>query len=167
MTASRYEKYIVRKPAIIKSVTPGHISIEVPKGDKIPAMSSVDTGPLVIFSNDFLKDATTKVEYGFIMGDTSIGAGKGFGAHKHDYGEIFLFLGTNPRDTNYLGAEAEYWLGEGEELEKVKFNTSSSVYVPPRVAHFPLIWRNVKSPVMMVVIVPTTSDHKAIPVRRE
>jgi hypothetical protein len=166
VSTSRYEKYIVRKPAIIKWVTPEHISIEVPKGDKIPAKSSVDTVPLIIFSDDFLKDATTKVEYGFITGDTEIGTGKGFGAHKHDYGEIFLFLGTNPHDTHYLGAEAEYWLGEGEALEKVKFTTSSSVYVPPGLAHFPLIWRNVKSPVMMVVIVPTTSSHKAILVER-
>lgn len=166
MVASRYEKYIVRKPAVIRSITPGHVSIEVPKGDKIPAQSSVDTEPLVIFSDDFLKDATAKVEYGFIIGDTEIGTGRGFGSHKHVYGEIFLFLGTNPKDTHNLGAEAEFWLGEGEELEKVKFNTSSSIYVHPGVAHFPLIWRSVKSPVMMVVIVPTTSRHKAISVRR-
>ena len=166
MAASRYEKYIVRKPAIIRSVMPERMSVEVPKGDKIPTKSSVDTGPLVIFSDDFLKEATTKVEYGFIMGDTEIGTGKGFGAHKHDYGEIFLFLGTDPHDTHYLGAEAEYWMGEGEALEKVKFTTSSSVYVPPGLAHFPLIWRNVKNPVMMVVIVPTTSKHKVIPVKR-
>jgi hypothetical protein len=166
MVASRYEKYIVRKPAIIKRVTPEYVSIEVPKGDKIPAQSSVDTGPLVICSEYFLKDTTTKVEYGFIMGDTEIGTGKGFGAYKHNYGEIFVFLGTNPHDTQYLGAETEYWLGEGESLEKVKFTTSSSIYVLPGVAHFPLIWRNVKNPVMMVVIVPTTSKHKAISVKR-
>jgi hypothetical protein len=163
---SRYEKYIVRKPAIIKGVTPEGVVVEVTEGDKIPSMSKVDTGPLVIFSDDFLKGATTKVEYGFIMGDTEIGTGKGFGAHKHDYEEIFLFLGTNPRDTNYLGAEAEYWLGEGATLEKVKFTSSSCVYIPPGLAHFPLIWRNVKNPVMMVVIVPTTSRHKAVPVKR-
>jgi len=164
--ASRYEKYIVRKPGIIRSVTTEHISIEVPKGDIIPVQSCADTGPLVIFSDDFLKDATAKVEYGFIMGDTEIGTGRGFGAHKHNYGEIFFFLGTNPKDTHDLGAEAEFWLGEEEELEKVKFNTSSSVYVPPGVAHFPLIWKNVKRPVMMVVIVPTISQHKIIPIQR-
>jgi hypothetical protein len=166
MVTSRYEKFIVRKPAIITSVTPERISVEVPEGDKVPAKSDVDTGPLVIFSDDFLEEATTKVEYGFIMGDTEIGTGKGFGAHKHDYGEIFLFLGTNPKDTHRLGAVAEFWLGEGEALEKVELNTSSSVYVPPGLAHFPLIWRKVKRPVMMVVIVPATSQHKAIPVQR-
>jgi hypothetical protein len=166
MVTSRYEKFIVRKPAIITGVTPERISVEVPKGDRVPARSAVDTGPLVIFSDDFLKDATTKVEYGFIMGDTEIGTGKGFGAHKHDYGEIFLFLGTDSKDTHSLGAVAEFWLGEGETLERVKINTSSSVYVPPGLAHFPLIWRKVKRPVMMVVIVPTTSRHKAVPVPR-
>jgi len=76
MAASRYEQYIVRKPAIITQVTTGRISIEVPTGDKIPAKSNVDTGPLVIFSDDFLKEATSKVEYGFITGDTEIGTGK-------------------------------------------------------------------------------------------
>jgi hypothetical protein len=106
------------------------------------------------------------VEYGLVTGDTEIGTGKVFGAHKHNYGEIFLFLGTNAKDTHSLGAEAEFWLGEGEELEKIQFTTSSSVYVPPGVAHFPLIWRNVKRPVMMVVILPTTSRHKAINVPR-
>jgi hypothetical protein len=166
MATSRYEKFIVRKPAVITGVTPERISVEVPAGDKIPAKSAVDTGPLVIFSNDFLKDATTKVEYGFIMGNTEIGTGKGFGAHKHDYGEIFLFLGTNSKDTHSLGAVAEFWLGEGEALEKVIFNTSSSVYVPPGLAHFPLIWREVKRPVMMVVIMPSTSRHKAVSVPR-
>jgi hypothetical protein len=166
MATSRYEKFIVRKPGIITGVTPERISIEVPEGDKIPAKSAVDTGPLVIFSDDFLKDATTKVEYGFIMGDTEIGTGKGFGAHKHNYGEIFLFLGTNSKDPHSLGAVAEFWLGEGEALEKVMFNTSSSVYVPPGLAHFPLIWRKVMRPVMMVVIMPSTSRHKAISVTR-
>ena len=138
----------------------------MPEGDTIPVKSSVDTGPLVIFSDDFVKDATTKVEYGFITGDTTVGDGRGFGTHKHDYAEIFLFLGTDAGDTNYLGAEAEFWLGEGDDMVKVKLNTSSSVFVVPGLAHFPLIWRNVVSPVMMVVIVPSTSRHKAIPVKR-
>ena len=166
MAASRYEKYVVRKPGVITSVTADSVKIEVPEGN-IPRINDVDTGPLVILSDDLVKEANTKVEYGFISGDTTIGGGTGFGAHKHDYAEVFLFRGTNPQDTTDLGAEVEFWLGEGNELEKIKISTSSSVYVPPGVAHFPLFYRNVKRPVMMEVIVPHTSKHKAIPVKRE
>ena len=165
MTGSKYEIYVVRKPGIITNVTSDSMSIEVPEG-KIPSQSSVNTGPLVIFSDDFLKDTDSKVEYGFITGDTTIGDGNGLAAHKHEYAEIFLFLGTDPKDTTYLGAEAEFWLGEGDATEQIKMNTSSSVFVPPGLAHFPLILRKVKNPVMMVVIVPSTSRHKSIPVDR-
>ena len=161
MTQSKYEKYIVRKPALVG----GDLGDEIPETDKIPAQSPIDTGPRVIFSKQLVNDANSIVEYGYISGDTIVGNGQDFDAHKHDYEEIFLFLGTNHEDTTDLGAEVEFWLGEGAELEKLLFTTSSSVYVPPGVAHFPQIWRNVKRPVMMVVIMPSSGERalKAIP----
>jgi hypothetical protein len=61
MPESKFEKYIVRKPAIIKGISADKLIVEVPETDKIPSMNPVDTGPLVKFSNDFLKHATTKV----------------------------------------------------------------------------------------------------------
>ena len=79
--------------------------------------------------------------------------------------EIFLFLGTDPDDTGYLGAEIEFWLGEGDDLEKIKLDTSSGVYVPPGVGHFPLICRNVESKIMMMVIA-LNAITKSSPVRR-
>jgi hypothetical protein len=170
MPESKFEKYVVRKPGVITAVSNNSVTIEVPKTDKIPWMNAVDTGPLVIFSNNFVKDATSKVEYGFITGDTIVGNGKkgqGLGAHKHEYVELFMFLGTNPQDTQYLGAEVEFWLGEGRDTEKIIMQTSSCVYVAPGVAHFPLVFRNVKSPVMMMVIVPDTSEHAFVSVERE
>jgi hypothetical protein len=162
MAESRYEKYIVRKPALVR----GDLSDEVPETDKIPAQSPVDTGPRVIFSKSLVKDANSIVEYGYISGDTVVGNGQDFTPHKHDYEEIFLFLGTNAEDTTDLGAEVEFWVGEGDELEKVVFNTSSSIYIPPGVAHFPQIWRNVKRPVMTMVIMPTSGERilKAVPI---
>jgi hypothetical protein len=167
MAESKYEKYVTRKPAILKGAGPDGPIFQVPETDEIPTISQVDTGPRLIFSKDFLKDDNSIIEYGFITGDTVIGDGKNIGAHKHDYGEIFLFLGTNPNDTQFLGAEVEFWLDEGEDLEKIEFTTSSSIYVPPGVAHFPMFWRNVKGPNMMVVIVPGIAKLKVIPVRRE
>jgi hypothetical protein len=152
MAESRYEKYVIRKPAIL--VRDGEIYVDrVPETDELPVWSEKDTGPRVI------SGATTKIEYGFITGDINIGNGKDFNPHKHDYEEIFLFLGTDPSDTGKLGAEIEFWLGEGDELEKVLINTSSAVYVPAGLAHFPQIWKNVARPVMTMVIMPTTGER--------
>jgi len=152
MAKSKYEKYVVRKPAIIKA----DYSEEVPKTEKIPLRTPVDTGPMVIFSKDFVPEANSIVEYGIVSGDMTIGDGSFVSKHKHDYEEIFMFLGTNPKDPRDLGAEVEFWIGEGKDQEKIVFTTSSSIYIPPGVAHFPQIWRNVRRPVFTVVIMPST-----------
>jgi len=160
MAGSKYEKYIVRKAGVVVRVGDDYHD-EIPESDVFPPSSEVDTGPRVIFSNDLIANAKTKVEYGIITGDTVIGGGEGLvQVHKHDYEEIFLFLGTDPQDTAKLGAEVEFWLGEGDDLEKAVFTTSSAVYVPPGVAHFPQIWKNVTRPVMIVVIMPTVGERK-------
>jgi hypothetical protein len=152
MAKSKYEKYVVRKPAIIHA----DYTEEVPKGEKIPLRTPVDTGPMVIFSKDFVPEANSIVEYGIVSGDMVIGDGSFVNKHKHDYPEIFMFLGTDPKDPRDLGAEVEFWIGEGKDQEKIVFTTSSSIYVPPGVAHFPQIWRNVRRPTFTVVIMPTT-----------
>ena len=165
MVKSRFEQYVVRKPAIVRRAKDDYID-EVPAGDIIPVNSPINTGPRVIFSNELVKGAQTKVEYGYISGDTTVGNGQDFVPHKHDYAEIFLFLGTNPADTTELGAEVEFWLGEGAEMEKVTFKTSACVFVPPGTAHFPQVWRNVRRPVMTMVIMPTSGTRNLIPVDR-
>ncbi len=150
MSPSRYEKYVVRKPAIVTA----DYKDKIPETDKIPVRSPVDTGPRVIFSPDRVKEGHSIIEYGIITGDVTVGDGFITRPHKHDYEEIFMFLGTDPENTADLGAEVDFWLGEGEAREKLTFTTSSSVFVPPGVAHFPQIWRNVKRPVMTIVIMP-------------
>ena len=140
MAESKYEKHIVRK-----AIEP-------------------DAGAREIFSSELIANAKTKIEYLYFTADTKIGTGEDFPRHKHDYEEIFLFLGTDPKDMDNLGAEAEFWLGEGDDREKVAINTSSAVYVAPGVVHFPLTWKNVKWPVMLMVIMPTTGESKMEPV---
>ena len=153
MPESRYEKYVCRKPALPTTA----YTEAVPDSDVFPNVSDVDTGPRVIFSHHAYKEAGSFIEYGLITGDVTIGEGKIAPPHRHDYEEIFLFLGTNPEDTTDLGAEVDFYLGEGDERDKVTLTTSSSVYVPPNLVHFPQVWRNVVRPVTMVVIMPTAS----------
>ncbi len=163
MAKSRYEKYVVRKPALVDYQTYKDV---MPEGDKLPVLSPIDTGPRVIISKDLVPEASTIVEYGFISGDLTMGqaqSAKDFEFHKHDYEEVFLFLGTNPKDTTDLGAEIEFWLGEGKERDKVVLTTSSAVYVPPNLVHFPLTYRNVKRPVMQVTIMPSLKKKEIIP----
>ena len=69
----------------------------------------------------------------------------------HDYNQVMIWMGTDTYDMGYLGAEVEFCLGEGEEQEKILINTSSSIYVPPGMAHFPLTWKKVKRPCILVV----------------
>ena len=160
MPKSKYEKYVVRKPAIVTA----DYRDEIPATDKIPISSPVDTGPRVIFSPDRVKEGNSIVEYGIISGDVTIGEGYITEPHKHDYEEIFLFLGTDPNDTADLGAEVDFWVGEGKDREKITFTTSSSIYIPPGTVHFPQIWRNVKRPVMTVVIMPDSRKRLLKPV---
>ena len=160
MPASRYDKYVVRKPAIVT----GDYQDEIPDTDEIPVSSTVDTGPRVIFSPNRVPEGNSIIEYGIISGDVTIGDGFITEPHKHDYEEIFLFLGTDPGDTTDLGAEVEFWLGEGSERDKVIINTSSSIYIPPGLAHFPQIWRNVVRPVMTIVVMPDARKRVLKPV---
>ena len=167
MVESKYEKFICRKQAIIKGVDSQGLIYEVPEKGKIPPRSNENTGPRVIqFSKDYVREAISGLEYGFITGNTIIGDGHDFSAHKHDFSEMFLFLGTDPNDTSYLGAEIEFWLDEGENLEKIVLDTSSGVYVPPGVGHFPLICRNFEKTIMMMVIA-INHVNKSEPVLRQ
>jgi hypothetical protein len=163
MANSRYEKYVVRKPAVVNYETYKDV---MPEGDKLPVLSPIDTGPRVIISKDLVPAANTIVEYGFISGDLTMGeaqSAKDFEFHSHDYEEVFLFLGTNPEDTTDLGAEIEFWLGEGAERDSVVLTTSSAVYVPGGLVHFPLTYRNVKRPVMQVTIMPSAEKRDVKP----
>ena len=168
MTESKYEKYITRKAEIILGPGPdGVIKFGFPETYNLPLTNKTTTGPRLIFSNNIVKEATSKIEYGWIIGDmTLLTSDKNFGAHKHDYAEIFIFFGNDPSDTSYLGGDGEFWLGEGNNLEKIKFDESCSVYVPAGLGHFPLFFRNVKSPIMMGVVVPEVGDFKLTPVSR-
>jgi hypothetical protein len=166
MAKSRYEKYVVRKPAVVNYMT---YTDEMSAGDKLPVLSPIDTGPRVIISKKLVPSANTIVEYGFISGNLTMGQAKSsedFESHRHDYEEVFLFLGTNPHDTTDLGAEIEFWLGEGKERDKVVLTTSSAVYVPGGLVHFPLTYRNVKRPVMQVTIMPSAGKRDIKPINK-
>jgi hypothetical protein len=66
------------------------------------------------------------------------------GAHLHSVDEVLVFLGTDPRDINYLGAEIEVDLGK--ESERYIFNKPTAVIGKAGLPHNPIIVRWVDRP---------------------
>jgi hypothetical protein len=179
MAKSRYEKNLIKKPAVIKQDGSEMVV------DKIDGRGKVDTGSITWFSQTLVKDANSIVELAIISGDNFVGRGTewpprtveaqqggktpvvGQGvdwpAHKHDYEEMFLFQGTDPNDPLDLGAEIEFWLGEDETLEKVEFNTSTCVHIPIGLAHFPMKVKNLKRPFVLITLMPKATKRTLIP----
>jgi hypothetical protein len=70
---------------------------------------------------------------------------------RHEYGTLFVMLGTNLNDHTDLGAEVE--LSIGPEKEKHTIDKSAIVYVPPRTEHGPFVVKNARAPFNFVELV--------------
>lgn len=160
MTTSKYEKYVVRNPIRIQGFDQKAWST---------VKDSKTTPPFSFLLGDKpIKGAHTMVEISWVWKDTAIGATPEKPPHKHDYDEIFMFIGANPVDTNDLGAEVEIWLGEAVEADKITLTTSSLVFIPRGLLHLPVIFRKVKKPVLFELIALNLGEMKPIkyPIRK-
>ena len=127
-------------------------------------------GPVVWCDRTLIKEANSIVELGIIQRDFTMGTGDDMPPppHKHsDYDEIYIFQGTNPQEMTDLGGEIEMWLGEGPKTDKINFTTSSTLFIPRGLAHFPMFVRKVKHPILMYVIMPNATKLSLIPVSME
>lgn len=144
MAESIYEKYIVREP------TRSQHKISVSSWATVE--NSRTAPPYMLMENGQpIPGVNHMVEFLWIWKATAMGATNEKPPHKHDLQEMFLFLGTNKDDPNDLGADIEFWMGEGEQADKLNFSTSSLIWVPPNLPHMPLIYRNVKKPLLLVI----------------
>ncbi len=75
---------------------------------------------------------------------------RGGEAHYHPEAEILVFVGLDPNDLNYLGAELE--LGMGKDYERHIFNKPTVAICPAAFPHLPLITRWVDRPYGFFVI---------------
>ena len=75
---------------------------------------------------------------------------RGGEAHTHPEEEILVFVGLDPDDMNYLGAELE--LGMGKDYERHIFNTPTVAICPKGFPHLPCITRWVDKPYGFFVI---------------
>jgi hypothetical protein len=138
---SNHEKYVVRHS------TPPDPSIRW----GIPEMGITDLyhylspgGPI--------KESNTMIEFAWIEKDSAFGVTEDKPPHSHECDEIFLFMGTNPKNREELNAEVEFWIGEGKGTEIITLITSGLVFVPKGLVHLPLFFKNVKKPLLWMVI---------------
>ena len=75
---------------------------------------------------------------------------RGGEAHTHPEEEILVFVGLDPDDINYLGAELEFALGK--DYERHIFNTPTVAICPKGFPHLPCITRWVDKPYGFFVI---------------
>jgi hypothetical protein len=75
---------------------------------------------------------------------------RGGEAHTHPEEEILCFVGLDPNDINYLGAELE--IGMGQDYERHIFNKPTVAICPKGFPHLPLITRWVDKPYGFFVI---------------
>ena len=138
---SRYEKYVVR------SSTPPDPSIQW----GISELGITDLYHYLRPSGP-VNESNTMIEFAWIEKDSAFGVTQDKPPHSHECDEIFLFMGTNPKDRDELGAEVEFWMGEEKGTEIIKLNTSGLVFVPKGLVHLPLFFKNVKKPLLWMVI---------------
>ena len=77
--------------------------------------------------------------------------------HVHDYDEAIFFIGSDPRNPGYLGAEVTMAIGPDED-EKYTFSEPTAVVVPKGVPHCPM-WTNRLEQPFLVMAVSLTGER--------
>jgi hypothetical protein len=135
MTASKYEKYAVRKP--LYEVGSGVKNRQSPA---MTLMSEKQTG------------APYYIEVLWIYGMPK--PNPNANEHVHDYDEIVLHWGGDYKQPQVLGGEIEFYIGG----QPITFNTTTGIYIPKGVPHGPLTWKKFEFPHVEMVMMLGTGD---------
>ena len=107
-------------------------------GRRLPSMTYM--------SNEFVPGCDVYVEYGWIWAVPD--PNPLIGEHTHDYDQIALHIGTDPKNPEDLGAEFEIVI----DGEPVTVNKTHSLYLPKGLKHGPVTWNRVDRPVIEMTI---------------
>jgi hypothetical protein len=152
MKEKKYAKYVtkmVRPPGFQHDAKKGKATIGPPSYDK--KLTGCEEAPIHIEHFQI-----NKADCGFAL-NTLMGPVDGKMIldvpHRHLSEELFMFTGSNMDNPDQLGAEIEYWLGEGQDAEQFIITDPTVVLVPAGTVHCPIYFRKVdKPPVFMTVI---------------
>lgn len=139
MAGRKYEKYVVRQAMR-------------PQDFLDPMAAGFMTMPPLIFLNGDkpIKGSNQFLEVVWIWAEGAAALNPDRPPHSHEFDEIFVFLGSSRDDPDALGGEVEFWLGEGADTEKYHFDTSTCIFVPRGLVHLPMIFKNIKRPLILV-----------------
>ena len=107
-------------------------------GRRLPSMTYM--------SNEFVPGCDVYVEYGWIWAVPD--PNPLIGEHTHEYDQIALHIGTDPKNPEDLGAEFEIVI----DGEPVTINKTHSLYLPKGLKHGPVTWKRVDRPVIEMTI---------------
>ncbi len=131
MAKSKYDKFIVKKPAY--EVTP-----KVETKNRIPAMT--------LMSGKLVPGSKMYIEAGWILGMPD--PNPHIEEHTHEFDEIVIHLGTDPSNQEDLGGVIEI----GMNGEPVTIENTSAIYIPKGVKHGPLVWKKFTKPHLELTI---------------
>jgi hypothetical protein len=134
MTKTNYQKNLVRVP-----------SREVGDGVKIKGRQNPT---MTYMSNDLVPGSNTYIEIGWIYEMPE--PNPHILNHSHNYDEIVLHIGSDPREPENLGARIEFVVGG----EKLVIDKTSALFIPKGVEHGPLTWKKVEKPHIQMVVMP-------------
>jgi hypothetical protein len=121
MTATKYGKYVIRRP--------------VAKGG---------FGPELIYTGETDYKSNFTIMFLRITEPTLMEES----AHSHDFDMYLYFHSFDPDNMGDLGAEIEIGLGEEQEIHII--TTPATVYIPKGMIHCPLNFKRVDKPVLLV-----------------
>ena len=138
-----YEKYIVRKPAFLQGT-------DVTEAIKSPAK--------IYMSSDLVPESRVYIDFGWIGNIPD--PNPPIPDHCHDYEEVVVMIGNDPKHPEVLGAEIEFSFND----TPVAFNTSTAVFAPKGMRHGPLTWKKYERPhLLMPIIIGAGSLAEAAP----
>src|SRR4030043_244017 len=140
MPKKSYKENLVDKPAYEVG------SQQVIKGRQNPTMT--------FMSNDLVPGSNAYIEIGWIYEMPS--PNPHIGIHTHDYPEIVLHIGTDPKNPEYLGGKIEFTVGD----EKPVIEKTSALFIPKGVNDGPLTWKSVVKPHIQMVVMPGAGTIK-------
>jgi hypothetical protein len=133
MAKTSYKKNLIQEPA--REVGP-----QIVKGRQNPTMT--------FLNENLVPGSKCYIEIGWIYEMPE--PNPHIMEHTHDYDEIVLHLGANPKNPEYLGGEIEFVVGD----EKLTINKTSALFIPKGVKHGPLTWKKVAQPHIQMVVMP-------------
>jgi hypothetical protein len=119
-----FEKYVVRSPI----------------WESGPGLKNRQSPSMTYMSRLQVQEANYYIEMGWIYGIPE--PNPIVREHTHNFDEIILHIGSDPKNPEDLGGEIEIGVGG----QPMTFNTSSSLFIPRGLKHGPLTWKKFSRP---------------------